>query len=89
MGQKKEEIAEPGAEPAKMLGEALSGAPVVQDVLFQVCEYLSLCITISSCKVSFLIIETCKTTEGKKCVFPFRMDGKEYNECTWDYAFES
>ena len=29
----------------------------------------------------------CKTTGGEKCVFPFKFEGKEYTECTWDWAF--
>ena len=23
----------------------------------------------------------------KKCVFPFKFKGREYTECTWDWAF--
>ena len=36
----------------------------------------------------------CKTTDGRKCVFPFKFtplisdfEERTYNECTWDYAF--
>ena len=38
----------------------------------------------------------CKTTDGRKCVFPFTFDKndngtelREYNECTWDWAFQT
>ena len=30
----------------------------------------------------------CKTTEGKKCVFPFKFRGRLYYECTWEWSLD-
>ena len=57
-------------------------------------ELLSLAKITSLAIVLFLFLPAemgaaseCKTTGGEKCVFPFKFEGKEYTECTWDWAF--
>ena len=30
----------------------------------------------------------CTTTDGRRCQFPFFIDGKEYNSCTLDFTAE-